>query len=73
MKKTLSKNQQKTFFPSLGVGTKNHQKPVSVMLPEDLDKIVRAQENRSDFIRQAIREKVEREGLYQEYADLLAS
>ena len=51
----------KTRFKGKGVGLKHKQRPVSVMLPEDIDTIVRAMPNRSEFIRQAIIEKLERE------------
>ena len=51
----------KTRFKGKGVGIKHKQKPVSVMLPEEIDAIVRAMPNRSEFIRQAIIEKLERE------------
>ena len=51
----------KTRFQDKGVGTKHKQKPVSVMLPEEIDEIVRAMPNRSEFIRQAIIEKLKRE------------
>ena len=51
----------KTRFKGKGVGVKHKQRPVSVMLPEDIDTIVRAMPNRSEFIRQAIIEKLERE------------
>ena len=51
----------KTRFKTQGVGTTNKQKPVSVMLPKEIDKIVRALPNRSEFIRQAIIEKLERD------------
>ena len=51
----------KTRFQGEGIGTKNKQKPVSVMLPEDIDEIVRAMPNRSEFIRQAIVEKLKKE------------
>jgi hypothetical protein len=51
----------KTRFKGKGIGVKHKQKPVSVMLPEDIDTIVRAMPNRSEFIRQAIIEKLERE------------
>lgn len=51
----------KTRFKGKGLGVKHKQRPVSVMLPEDIDTIVRAMPNRSEFIRQAIIEKLERE------------
>ncbi len=44
-----------------GLGTKSGHKPVSVMLPPELDSWVRSLENRSEWIRQAIIEKYERE------------
>lgn len=51
----------KTRFKGKGIGVKNKQRPVSVMLPEEIDAVVRAMPNRSEFIRQAIIEKLERE------------
>lgn len=51
----------KTRFKGKGLGVKHKQRPVSVMLPEDIDTIVRSMPNRSEFIRQAIIEKLERE------------
>jgi hypothetical protein len=50
-----------TRFQGKGIGTKHKQKPVSVMLPEEIDMVIRAMPNRSEFIRQAIIEKLERE------------
>lgn len=45
-----------------GLGTKyGKSKPVSVMLPPELENWVRTLDNRSDWIRQAITEKYERE------------
>lgn len=44
-----------------GIGTKHGQKPVCVMLPQDIDKVVKAMPNRSEFIRTAIQEKLERQ------------
>lgn len=57
------KNTGKTHFKSKGVGVKSKQKPVSVMLPEKLDAIVRSLPNRSEFLREAITEKAIRENL----------
>lgn len=54
----------KTRFKSKGIGIKSKQKPVSVMLPGDIDTVVKAMPNRSEFIRQAVLEKLEREGLF---------
>lgn len=47
-----------------GLGTKyGKSKPVSVMLPPELENWVRSLDNRSEWIRQAIIEKYEREQL----------
>lgn len=46
---------------SKGLGVKHSQKPVSVMLPPEIDALVRSLPNRSEFIRQAVIEKLERE------------
>lgn len=52
-----------TRFQSKGIGIPSKQKPVSVMLPLDVDSVVRAILNRSEWIRQAILEKLQRDGL----------
>ena len=44
-----------------GLGTKHGHKPVSVMLPPELDDWVRSLDYRSEWIRQAIVEKFKRE------------
>lgn len=51
-----------------GLGTKRGHSPVSVLLPPELDSWVRSLDNRSDWIRQAIVEKYEREQGEQELA-----
>ena len=51
-----------------GLGTKHGHKPVSVMLPPELDGWERSLDNRSEWIRQAILEKFEREQSDQELA-----
>lgn len=61
-------NTGKTQFSSQGVGLKYKQKPVSVMLPPELDEIVRSLPNRSEFIREAIAEKVKKEILCEKSA-----
>lgn len=58
---TQTTTDYRTRFESNGVGTKLKQKPVSVMLPAKVDAVVRAMPNRSQFIREAIIEKLERE------------
>ena len=47
-----------------GLGTKyGKSKPVSLMLPPDLEAWVRSLDNRSEWLRQAVIEKYEREQL----------
>ncbi|NER32311.1 MAG: hypothetical protein F6J89_33110 [Symploca sp. SIO1C4] len=48
---------------SQGLGIKSNQKPVCVMLPPSIDTIVKAMPNRSEFMRAAVIEKLERDGL----------
>ncbi len=59
----MTRADYKTRFKGRGIGTKNKQKPVSVMLPQEIDEIVKAMPNRSEFIRQAVIEKLERDSL----------
>ena len=51
---------------SKGLNTTDKHPPVSAKLSPKIDKIVRSLPNRSDFIRAAIAEKLEREGLLSE-------
>ncbi|NEP02729.1 MAG: hypothetical protein F6K58_29580 [Symploca sp. SIO2E9] len=67
---TQTPKDYRTRFKSNGVGTKSKQKPVSVMLPAKVDAVVRAMPNRSQFIREAIIEKLEREQ-YEDSSELL--
>ena len=55
--------KEDTQFKGKGLGVKHKQKPVSVMLPHEIDAVVRSLPNRSDYIRQAIVEKLEKDGL----------
>jgi len=51
-----------TQFKSWGIGLKYKKtQPVSVGLPEEMDKYVRSRPNRSEWLRAAVREKMERE------------
>ena len=52
-----------TRFKGKGIGTVHGQKIVGARLPLKIDAIVRSLPNRSDFIREAIYEKLEREGM----------
>ncbi len=58
---TETRADYKTRFKGKGIGITHKQKPVSVMLPREMDEIIRAMPNRSEFIRQAIAEKLERD------------
>ena len=44
-----------------GLGTKSDTRPVAVKLPPEMDEYVRALPNKSEWLREAIREKIERE------------
>ena len=58
------KNKKKDhLFKGTGMGVTHKQPPVCVKLPPEIDKIVRSLPNRSEYIRQAIIEKLDREGL----------
>ncbi len=50
----MARNDIATRFKSKGVGVKSDTKPISVMLPEDLDAYVRIKPNRSEWLRQVI-------------------
>lgn len=54
--------KENTQFKGKGVGITHKQKPVSVMLPFEIDAVVRSLPNRSDYIRKAIAEKLEKDG-----------
>jgi hypothetical protein len=56
------RTQEDTQFKGKGLGMKHGKtKPVCVGLPPDLDAYVRSLPNRSQWLRQAIQEKMERE------------
>lgn len=55
--------KEDTQFKSKGVGVTHKHKPVSVMLPSEVDVVVRSMPNRSEYIRKAIAEKLIRDGL----------
>lgn len=57
----MERNDIATRFQSKGVGVKSGAKPISVLLPEDLDTYVRNKPNRSEWLRQVIAEAVEKE------------
>ncbi|WP_414541720.1 hypothetical protein [Nostoc sp. CCY0012] len=50
-----------TRFQPKGVGVKHDTKPISVMLPKDLDTYVRNKSNRSEWLRRVIAEAVAKE------------
>jgi predicted GNAT superfamily acetyltransferase len=57
----VERTQTDTQFKGKGIGTSSNSKPVCVMLPPDLDEFVRGLPDRSQWLREAIREKIERE------------
>lgn len=57
----MVRNDIATRFKSKGVGVKSDTKPISVMLPEDLDAYVRSKPNRSEWLRRVIAEAVAKE------------
>ena len=60
MKKNKTQDHK---FKGKGLGTSDKQSPVSVKLPPEIDSIVRSLPNRSEFLREAIAEKLRKEGL----------
>ena len=56
-------NNKEHLFKGKGIGVTNKQPPVSVKLPPEIDTIVRSLPNRSEYIRQAIAEKLKKDGL----------
>jgi hypothetical protein len=50
-----------TQFKSKGVGVKHDHKPICMMLPPETDSYVRALPNRSEWLRQAVAEKIDRD------------
>ena len=55
-------SKEDTQFKGKGIGVKHKQKPVSVMLPHEIDTIIRSLPNRSEYIREAIAEKLAKDG-----------
>lgn len=51
------------WFEGEGKGLKNKLQPMPVRFPEEIDAILRAMPKRQDFIRAAVLEKMQREGL----------
>jgi hypothetical protein len=52
-------------FKGHGIGVQHKTPPICAKLPPELDQLVRPMPNRSEFIREAILEKLQREGLYE--------
>ena len=60
----MSKKKSGSYrFQGKGLGTSDKQPPVCVKLPPEIDAIVRSLPNRSEFLREAIAEKLKRDGL----------
>ncbi|MEA5516739.1 hypothetical protein [Nodularia sp. UHCC 0506] len=57
----MARNDIATRFKSKGIGVKSDTKPISVMLPEDLDAYVRSKSNRSEWLRRVIAEAAAKE------------
>lgn len=51
-----------TRFKGRGLGTRHKQPPLSVLVHHAMDKYVREKPSKSDWLREAISEKIEREG-----------
>jgi|GEM_PF-1952363 len=56
-------DSKKHLFKGKGMGTSHKQSPVSVKLPPELDAVIRSLPNRSEYIREAIAEKLAKDGL----------
>jgi hypothetical protein len=50
-----------TQFKSKGVGTRSGQTPISVLLPVEIDSLIRSLPNRSEWLRGAVTDKLEKE------------
>ena len=59
----MKQKSQDYKFKGKGLGTSDKQSPVSVKLSPEIDSIVRSLPNRSEFLREAIAEKLRKEGL----------
>jgi hypothetical protein len=55
------RGDHETRFKPLGVGVKHDTKPICVLLPTELDAYVRSLPNRSQWLREAIAEKMARD------------
>ena len=63
MAKAKVKKKEKSIFKGDGVGSKSGQRPVGTMLSTEVAALVRSFPNTSAFVREAVMEKLEREGL----------
>ncbi|NDJ20975.1 hypothetical protein GS682_04810 [Nostoc sp. B(2019)] len=54
------RNDLGQFTPEIGI--KNGQSPISTKYPPEVDKVLRAMSDRSDYIRTAVIEKLIRDG-----------
>lgn len=52
-----------SWFQPEGKGLRNKGRSLSVRFPQDIDEVLRTLPNTQDFVRSAVREKMEREGL----------
>jgi hypothetical protein len=59
----VTEKQKSARFKGAGLGIGHSHSPICALLPPELDALVRSLPNRSAFIREAIAEKLEREGM----------
>ena len=60
-KKLMKRNKDGTIV-GLPIGEKPMAKSIGVKFPVEVDELLRSMESRSDFIREAVKEKLEKEG-----------
>jgi hypothetical protein len=63
MPKNVNAEQMREHrFEGTGIGIRHGQKPISVNLPDELDRYVRSKENRSAWVRAAVEAAARAEG-----------
>ena len=60
---TEERADYKTRFEGQGMGSKSKQPPICAIFPADVDKILRSLPNRSEYIRDAVIDKMKRDKL----------
>jgi hypothetical protein len=59
------KQDKQHLFKGDGLGLTHSTKPHCFKIPDPYDRILRSLPNKSDFLREAVMEKLERDGLLQ--------